>query len=121
MLPDGTINPGEMTSFNHYALGAIADWLHKYVGGIRPLAPGYSRVLIAPLPGEGIDWAKTTLRSPHGTIAVEWRTTGNGVLEVEATIPDGVEAEIRLPGQDGRSVGAGTHRLTAAVSAAVAS
>ncbi len=122
MLPDGTINPGEMTSFNHYALGAIADWLHKYVGGIRPLAPGYSRVLIAPLPGEGIDWAKTSLRSPHGTIAVEWRTTGDGVLEVEAKIPDGVEAEIRLPGQDGRSVGAGTHRLTAAAtSAAVAS
>ena len=122
MLPDGTINPGEMTSFNHYALGAIADWLHKYVGGIRPLAPGYSRVLIAPLPGEGIDWARTSLRSPHGTIAVEWRTTGDGGLGVEASIPDGVEAEIRLPGQDGQTLGAGTHRLTAAaISAAVAS
>ena len=76
MLPDGTINPGEMTSFNHYALGAIADWMHQYVGGIRPLAPGYSKVLIAPVPGDGIDWAKTSLRSPHGTIAVEWRTLG---------------------------------------------
>ena len=35
MLPDGTINPGEMTSFNHYALGAVADWLHRTVGGPR--------------------------------------------------------------------------------------
>ena len=114
MLPDGTINPGEMTSFNHYALGAIADWLHRYVGGIRPLAPGYARVLIAPVPGGGIDWAKTSLRTPHGTVAVQWRTSGDGALEVEAIIPDGVKADIQLPGQDLRTVGAGTHRLKAA-------
>ena len=36
MLPDGSINPGEMTSFNHYALGAVADWLHRTVAGPRP-------------------------------------------------------------------------------------
>ncbi len=45
MLPDGTINPGEMTSFNHYALGAVADWIHRTVGGLAPLEPGYSTVL----------------------------------------------------------------------------
>ncbi len=54
MLPDGTINPGQMTSFNHYALGAVADWMHRNIGGIAPLEPGYSRVLIAPQPGGGI-------------------------------------------------------------------
>ena len=48
MLPDGTINPGQMTSFNHYALGAVADWMHQIIGGIVPLEPGYSKVLIAP-------------------------------------------------------------------------
>ena len=42
MLPDGTINAGEMTSFNHYALGAVADWIYQVVGGIRPAAPGYA-------------------------------------------------------------------------------
>ena len=36
MLPDGTINPGEMTSFNHYALGAVADWMHRTIGGLSP-------------------------------------------------------------------------------------
>jgi alpha-L-rhamnosidase len=40
MRPDGTINPGEMTSFNHYALGAVADWLQRSVGGLAPAAPG---------------------------------------------------------------------------------
>ena len=37
-----------MTSFNHYALGAVADWMHRTIGGIAPLEPGYARVLIAP-------------------------------------------------------------------------
>ena len=40
MLPDGSINPGEMTSFNHYAYGAVADWLHRTVAGLAPAAPG---------------------------------------------------------------------------------
>ncbi len=42
MLPDGTINPGQMTSFNHYALGAVADWMHRIIGGITPVEPGYA-------------------------------------------------------------------------------
>ncbi|MGN6672952.1 MAG: family 78 glycoside hydrolase catalytic domain, partial [Thermomicrobiales bacterium] len=51
MLPDGSINPGEMTSFNHYALGAVADWLHRTVGGLAPAEPGYRRIEIRPQPG----------------------------------------------------------------------
>src|SRR5262249_21416887 len=51
MLPDGSINPGEMTSFNHYALGAVADWLHRVVAGLAPGAPGYRKLLIEPRPG----------------------------------------------------------------------
>lgn len=43
-LPDGFINPGEMTSFNHHAFGAIADWMHPTVGGLSPLEPGYARI-----------------------------------------------------------------------------
>ena len=43
MLPDGSINPGEMTSFNHYALGAVADWLHRTVAGPGPGGAGLPR------------------------------------------------------------------------------
>src|SRR5690606_22868655 len=46
MLPDGTINPGQMTSFNHYALGAVADWMHRVVAGLAPLEPGYRSMRI---------------------------------------------------------------------------
>ncbi|HSU47193.1 MAG TPA: family 78 glycoside hydrolase catalytic domain, partial [Arthrobacter sp.] len=108
MLPDGTINPGEMTSFNHYALGAVADWMHKAIGGIRPLAPGYARVLIAPQPGEGIDWAKTSLRTPHGVVRVEWKLDG-GAFSLEATVPDGVAADVVLPDGARHSLAGGTH------------
>ena len=54
LLPDGTVNPGEMTSFNHYALGAVADWLHRTVAGLAPAAPGYRRSDHAPPPGGGL-------------------------------------------------------------------
>ncbi|OUM45545.1 alpha-L-rhamnosidase, partial [Arthrobacter agilis] len=112
MLPDGTINPGEMTSFNHYALGAVADWLHKRIGGISPLAPGYSRIRIAPVPGDGIDWARTSLKTPHGTVRVEWRLD-DGALTIEATVPDGVEADVILPGRELLGIRGGTHKFAA--------
>jgi len=97
MLPDGTINPGEMTSFNHYALGAVADWMHRIVGGLAPAAPGYQRVRIAPQPGGGLTWAKTSLRTPHGNVRVAWEIV-DGELTVDADLPEGVTAELVLPG-----------------------
>jgi alpha-L-rhamnosidase len=48
MLPDGSVNTGWMTSFNHYALGAIADWLHRYAAGLAPATPGYRRIRVRP-------------------------------------------------------------------------
>jgi alpha-L-rhamnosidase len=117
MLPDGTINPGEMTSFNHYALGAVADWLHRVVGGVAPAEPGYSVVRVAPRPGGGITSASTSLVTRHGRIAVDWRLGADGSVEVEVTVPDGVTAEVDLPGTALRRLGAGSHRVTAPAAA----
>ena len=72
MRPDGWINPGEMTSFNHYALGAIADWLHRVVAGLAPAAPGYRRLLIHPRPGDGLTQAGATHLTPYGRASVQW-------------------------------------------------
>ncbi|PTT70646.1 alpha-L-rhamnosidase, partial [Arthrobacter sp. HMWF013] len=58
MLPDGSINEGEMTSFNHYALGAVADWMHRSLAGLAPAEPGYRKLLVRPRPGGGLDWAE---------------------------------------------------------------
>ena len=107
MLPDGHINPGEMTSFNHYALGAVADWLHRTVAGLAPAAPGYRRIAIAPKPGGGLTNASARHRSPYGEAAVSWEAA-DGELVVRATVPVGAAAEVSLPGRDAFSVGHGT-------------
>ena len=118
MLPDGTINPGEMTSFNHYALGAVADWMHRVVGGIAPLTPGYSEVLIAPQPGGGLTEAETALQLPQGRVAVSWSVSGDQ-FTVDADIPAGVTGVLRLPGQDDRPLEAGHVSATVTLPAPV--
>ncbi len=111
MLPDGSINPGEMTSFNHYALGAVADWMHRTVGGLSPLEPGYARVLVAPHPGGGLTWARTTLATPHGDLEVHWRQE-DARLIVRTTLPPGVTGVLRLPGREDVPLDPGTHEHT---------
>jgi alpha-L-rhamnosidase len=116
LLPDGSINPGEMTSFNHYALGAIADWLHRRVGGIAPGEPGYRSLDIAPVPLPGLDWAKAALRTPYGLATVEWRRSGSSI-EVDVVVPANADAIVRLPDGEVHAVGAGSHRWTVAAPA----
>jgi alpha-L-rhamnosidase len=112
MLPDGTINPGQMTSFNHYAFGAVAYWMHQIIGGIAPLEPGYSRVLITPQPGGDIQWARSSLDSRHGTISVAWSRDGDGPIELEVVVPEGVTALVQLPGTQERELDGGQHDLS---------
>jgi alpha-L-rhamnosidase len=112
MLPDGTINPGQMTSFNHYALGAVADWLHRIIGGITPLQPGYSRVLIAPQPGGHLHWAQASLETRHGKISVSWSRGDGGPIELEIAVPDGVTALVQLSGTQGQEFRGGRHRVS---------
>ncbi|MFJ2620332.1 family 78 glycoside hydrolase catalytic domain [Glutamicibacter sp. NPDC087344] len=114
MLPDGSINPGNMTSFNHYALGAVADWMHRTVGGISPLSPGYSSILIAPLPGGGLSHATTSLQTPNGLVQVKWKLDGD-LFSLEATVPQGATATLRMPDGSEETVSAGTYQRSVAI------
>ncbi|GII98876.1 alpha-L-rhamnosidase [Sediminihabitans luteus] len=108
MLPDGTINPGEMTSFNHYALGAVVDHLHRVVGGLAPAAPGYRHVLFAPVPGGGLTHASAEHLSPQGMVRSAWRREGD-VLHLTVEVPPGARGTVRLPdGSAPVEVGPGT-------------
>ncbi|RZU32063.1 glycoside hydrolase family 78 protein [Blastococcus saxobsidens] len=116
MLPDGTINPGEMTSFNHYALGAVADWLHRTVAGLAPAGPGYRRLRVAPRPGPGITSAGATHETPYGTAEVSWTLTGGTRFALEVTVPPSTTAEIVLPdGSVPVEVGSGRHSFAATI------
>lgn len=108
MLPDGSINPGEMTSFNHYALGAVADWLYQVVAGIRPAEPGFAAIRIEPLPGPGLDWAQASVDTRQGPVSSSWRRT-DGELTFEVSIPGNTPAEIVLPSGAVHRVSGGTH------------
>ena len=111
MLPDGSINPGGMTSFNHYALGAVCDWIYQVVGGIRPAAPGYARVRIEPVPGGGITWAQCAYDSVRGRIEVGWRIAEDGMFGLTCTVPADVTAEVVLPNGERYEVDGGTRRF----------
>jgi alpha-L-rhamnosidase len=110
MLPDGSINPGEMTSFNHYALGAVADWMHRVLVGLAPLEPGYRTVLVAPQPIGDLTWASTRHTSAYGDVAVRWERVG-GRLVIDVTVPPNTQAVVRLPRHEDQRVGSGRHRF----------
>jgi alpha-L-rhamnosidase len=116
MLPDGTVNPGQMTSFNHYALGAVADWLHRVVAGIAPAAPGYRSILFKPRPGGGLTHASAVHLTPYGRASIAW-TIADGTLQVEVEVPTGTSAVVDLPGAEPVSVTSGTHRFAVGVDA----
>src|SRR5262245_57438342 len=111
MLPDGSINPGEMTSFNHYALGAVADWMHRIIGGLAPAAPGYRSIEVRPWPGGGITRATARHRTPYGVAECAWAIEA-GTFQISVVVPPNSAARISLPGSDAApiDVGPGTHR-----------
>ena len=110
MLPDGSINPGEMTSFNHYALGAIADWLYRHVAGINAEAPGFRVARIAPRPGGGLASAGARHQTPYGPLEVRW-STGEGGVRIDFTVPVGISAILDLPGIPQREFTHGSHSI----------
>lgn len=113
MLPDGSINPGQMTSFNHYALGAVADWMHRRVAGLAPGDAGYRTIVVDPLPTARLTKASARHVTPYGEAAVAW-SRADGQLKLSVTVPVGSTATVHVPGAtDAVSVGHGTHEWTA--------
>ncbi|HET6530544.1 MAG TPA: family 78 glycoside hydrolase catalytic domain [Actinoplanes sp.] len=97
MLPDGSINPGQMTSFNHYALGAVADWMHRRVAGLAPAAPAYRELDVRPVPGRGLTFASARHLTPYGEAKVSWHRR-DGQLTLDVTVPVGTSAAVLVPG-----------------------
>jgi alpha-L-rhamnosidase len=110
--PDGTLNATGMTSLNHYALGAVCDWLHKTVGGLSSVEPGYRKMRISPKPGGGLTHASLTHETVHGEVHISWRID-EGHFILEATIPDGTTAVVELPfAGETSEVSGGHHTFT---------
>ncbi|WP_044209482.1 family 78 glycoside hydrolase catalytic domain [Flammeovirga sp. OC4] len=90
-------NKQGMNSFNHYAYGAIGQWMYERIAGIKPIEAGYKKIEIAPIPGGALTSAQASYMSPYGEVSSEWKLK-NGVFELKATIPSNTTAVIKVFG-----------------------
>jgi alpha-L-rhamnosidase len=97
--PDGTFQDVGMNSFNHYAYGAIGEWLYRYVAGldVDADAPGYKHILFAPHPGGGLKNADATFHSLYGMIKSSWKIEDNKLV-YDVIVPANTTATVTLPG-----------------------
>ncbi len=95
-----------MLSFNHYAYGAVVDWVYRHVAGIAPVRdePGYRRIEFAPKPALGIDWARASIETRYGNASIDWRLDGAGDLRVEVELPFGTSGAFEAPVTVGSTV-----------------
>lgn len=130
LRPDGTVNLGEgnvkdiseknsnlgggMVSFNHYANGAVGDWLYRRLAGIEALEAGYKKVKIEPIIGGGITWAECFKETPYGKLSVRWEIVKN-VFNIDVKIPFSVVADIITPDGIIRRVGSGEYHYEAQI------
>jgi len=132
--PDGTMWSPDMNSFNHYAYGAIGEWLYRAAAGINTTedAPGFKHSLLRPIPGGDLTWLKARYASVYGEIGVHWALEasddGRQTVTLEVDVPantvstlilDGAQALLETDGIDfspvaggyGAKVGSGHYRL----------
>ena len=98
---DSTFQDPGMNSFNHYAYGAIGDWMYRVSAGIETMDAGYRHLSLQPHPTKKLAYSKATFESPYGTVASGWeRKDGKTIVKVR--IPANTTATIILPagGQD---------------------
>ncbi len=90
-------NPMSMNSLNHYAYGAIGEWMYERVGGIAPLEAGYKQIKIAPQVRQPLTSAEASVNSPYGKIVSSWKMNGNE-FQLNVVIPPNTTAKVIIPG-----------------------
>lgn len=111
--PNGTFQTPDMNSYNHYAYGAIGDWMYRHIAGINsdPAAPGYKKVRIAPRPGGGLSSASGELETPYGRVISSW-TLKDGLFSLDVQIPANSTATVTLPcAEKASEIGSGSYHF----------
>ncbi|WP_127479258.1 family 78 glycoside hydrolase catalytic domain [Nocardioides pantholopis] len=94
--PDGSFGDVGMNSFNHYAYGAVGDWMYQNIGGISALEAGYRRIRVAPVVGGGLTRGGGDYDSVYGRISTDWTVEGED-LHLRVDVPANTTAEVVLP------------------------
>ena len=111
---DGSFWSTDMNSFNHYAYGAVADWMYGKICGLEIVEPGYRKIRLAPVPSERLGFAKCAVDTVSGRVESHWYYA-DGRICFEFTVPQGVEAEICLPNGYRETVGGGSYCYSVAI------
>ena len=96
--PDGTFETPTMNSYNHYAYGAIGDWMYRTIAGIdtKTEAPGYKEIVIKPTVGGNLESAAADYETNYGKVSSHWKLE-NGMLLLDVEIPANTNATVYIP------------------------
>ena len=114
---DGTLNfaeedgTGGMVSFNHYALGAVGEFMYRRILGIEPLEGGYKSFIVKPLISCGLEHAEGKTKTPYGDIGVIWKNIDQK-FEIEIEVPFGAECQLILPNGKKEILRSGKHYVS---------
>lgn len=89
-------NPMSMNSLNHYAYGAIGEWMYERIAGIAPLEAGYKVIKIAPQAKEPLTSASASLNTPFGKVSSSWEIK-DGKFDLKVVIPPNTTAKVTIP------------------------
>jgi alpha-L-rhamnosidase len=96
-------NPQKMNSLNHYAYGAIGEWMYERIGGIEPLEAGYKKIRIAPKPRNPLTSASASVNIPYGKVATSWEIDQHN-FQLNITIPPNTTAKVIIPADTEREL-----------------
>ena len=103
--PDSTFQVPSMNSFNHYAYGAIGDWMYRVMVGLDTYedGPGYKHIKIQPHIGGGFTNAAASLQTYYGTLSCSWKTAADKII-LDVEIPANTTATVYVPAKDAGAV-----------------
>lgn len=127
LRPDGSVNIGDlsgnkpeeessggMVSFNHYANGAVGDWLYKRISGIEATSGGYKTFRIAPVIGGGLTFTKGSVLTPYGQILSDWKVIDDTFI-IDIQIPVSTECTLVLPNSEKHILASGHYQYSCKV------
>ena len=111
LCPIGDDGTGGMISYNHYASGAVGDFLYRRVAGLEPISAGYREFRVRAFPGGGLTWAKAEVMTPYGKAASDWKIDEN-VFTQTVTVPYGTVCTLTMPSGKAQTLTPGTYTVT---------
>ena len=112
---EGMVKEGDMISFNHYASGAVGDFLYRRVVGIEPLEAGYQKFQVKPLVGGNLSWASGEVSTPYGLIFANWELEDQK-FRIDLIVPVGTTCELALPDHSLKTIGSGRYSFQVEIS-----